>query len=44
MSMAILVALAAAVPEVPTSVQVVEQGPVYVLRNLIDDNPLYTFD
>ncbi len=36
--------LAAAMPEVPTSeVQVVREGEVYVLRNLVDDNPLYTY-
>mgnify|MGYP000869570718 CR=1 FL=1 len=45
MSIAILLALTAAVPEVPeTSVQAVQEGSVYVLRNLIDNNLLYTFD
>lgn len=45
MSMIFLVALAAAAPEVPiSSVQVAEEGAVYVMRNLIDNNPLYTFD
>lgn len=38
-------ALAAAAPQVPTSaVQFTQDGGVYVMRNLIDNNPLYTFD
>ena len=45
MSLSILLALAATVPEVPaSSVQVAEEGTAYVMRNLIDSNPLYTFD
>ena len=45
MSMTILLVLAAAMPEVPTDqVQVIPEGKVYVMRNLIDDTPLYTFD
>lgn len=37
--------LAAALPEVPrSSVQIVPEGDILVMRNLIDDNPLYTFD
>jgi predicted lipoprotein with Yx(FWY)xxD motif len=45
MSMTLLLALSAAMPEVPTSaVQVVQDGEVYIARNLIDNNPLYTFD
>lgn len=38
-------ALAAAMPDVPTAeVQVIQEGNVYVLRNLVDDHPLYTYD
>lgn len=45
MSISILLVLAAAIPEVPaSSVQVAQEGTVYVMRNLIDNNPLYTFD
>lgn len=45
MLMALLAGLAAAAPEVPSSiVQVAQEGQVYVMRNLIDNNPLYTFD
>jgi predicted lipoprotein with Yx(FWY)xxD motif len=45
MSIAILLALASAAPEVPaTSVQAVQEGSSWVMRNLIDDNLLYTFD
>lgn len=44
MPMIFLLALAAA-PQVPASaVQVTQDGDVYVMRNLIDNNPLYTFD
>jgi len=45
MSIAILLALASAVPEVPaSSVQAAQEGTVWVMRNLIDNNLLYTFD
>lgn len=45
MSIAMLLALAAAAPQVPGSaVQAVQEGSVWVMRNLIDDNLLYTFD
>lgn len=44
MSMVMLLALAAAIPDVPFAVQVLQEGKVYVLRNHVDDNPLYTFD
>ena len=45
MSIAILLALVAAMPDVPaSSVQVAQEGTTYVMRNLIDNNPLYTFD
>lgn len=45
MSIAMLLALAAATPEVPgTSVQAMQEGQVWVMRNLIDNNLLYTFD
>lgn len=45
MSIALLLALASAAPEVPSSsVQVSQEGSAWVLRNLIDNNPLYTFD
>ena len=44
MAISFLLALAAA-PAVPTSsVQVTEDGGAYVVRNLIDNSPLYTFD
>lgn len=40
-----LLALASAVPEVPSSaVLVAREGDAFVMRNQIDDNPLYTFD
>ena len=45
MSVIIVLALTAAAPEVPaSSVQVTQEGASYVMRNLIDNNPLYTFD
>ena len=45
MSIAVLLALASAVPEVPaSSVQAAQEGSDWVMRNLIDNNPLYTFD
>lgn len=45
MSVIIVLALTAAAPEVPaSSVQVTQEGTSYVMRNLIDNNPLYTFD
>lgn len=45
MYMATLLLLTAAIPEVPASaVQAVQEGSAYVMRNLIDNNPLYTFD
>lgn len=41
----ILSLLAAALPPVPDSyVQLVPQGGEHVIRNLIDDSPVYTFD
>jgi hypothetical protein len=40
-----MVGRAVAIPDVPTSeVQVVRESKVYILRNLIDDTPLCTFD
>jgi predicted lipoprotein with Yx(FWY)xxD motif len=40
-----LLALAAAAPDVPGSqVQVAQDGDVYIMRALIDNSPLYTFD
>ena len=45
MSTTFILILAAAIPEVPaSSVQLVQEGAVYVMRNLIDDTPLYTFN
>jgi predicted lipoprotein with Yx(FWY)xxD motif len=45
MSMTFLALFAAAIPEVPaTNVQAIREGDVWVMRNLIDDNHLYTFD
>lgn len=42
--MIFLLALAAAPLVPPSTVQVVQDGDVYIMRNLIDNNPLYTFD
>lgn len=45
MPLTVLFALAAALPEMPASaVQALQEGDVYVVRNLIDNTPLYTFD
>lgn len=45
MPMTFLALFAAAIPEVPANiVQAVPENQGFVLRNLIDDNRLYTFD
>lgn len=45
MSIVLLLALASAAPQVPaSSVQVAQEGSSWVMRNLIDNNALYTFD
>ncbi|MBU6266564.1 MAG: hypothetical protein KGN34_03425 [Sphingomonadales bacterium] len=45
MSLVILLALASAAPAVPeSSVQAGQENSVWVMRNLIDNNLLYTFD
>lgn len=45
MSFVSLALFAAAIPQVPsTNVQAVREGEGWVMRNLIDDNRIYTFD
>ena len=42
--MLLAAAAAGQIPDVPIAVQVIAEGPVYVLRTAADDKPLYTFD
>jgi predicted lipoprotein with Yx(FWY)xxD motif len=44
MSMAIIFVLAAFPPDVPQAVQIIEENKVYVLRTLVGEKSLYTYD